>query len=102
MTQLRWLVLLAVGMVGIMDAPAQDKAEPPGEKPLLTMHGRNSKITKRKLLRITTPEEWRALWMEHKTGSAKREVVPKGLEHAELDFGKVMVLAVFEGQAGCC
>jgi hypothetical protein len=97
------VMLGAVGvMVGVSDGRSDEKADPSGAKPLLTLHGRNSKIVKAKLLRITTAEGWRALWMEHKTGSAKPTDVPKDLEYAELDFDRVMVIAVFEGEGINC
>jgi hypothetical protein len=55
-----------------------------------------------RLVRITTAEDWRALWMEHKTGSAEPADVPKDLEHADLDFEKVMAIAVFQGESSNC
>ena len=74
----------------------------PDNKPLLTLYGRNSKITERKVLRVTSEQEWKALWMEHKTGSPDPKAPPGDLEYANLDFGKVMALAVFEGEASNC
>jgi hypothetical protein len=71
-------------------------------KPLLTLYGRNSKITEMKVLRVTSEKEWKALWLEHKTGSPDPTVAPGDLEYAELDFGKVMAIAVFEGEASNC
>jgi hypothetical protein len=40
--------------------------------------------------------------MEQKTGSRDPKVPPADLEYAELDFGKVMAIAVFEGEAVNC
>src|SRR5262249_28675139 len=74
----------------------------PDNKPLLTLYGRNSKITERKVIRVTSEQELKALWMEHKTGTPDPKVHPGDLEYAELDFGKVMVIAVFEGEATNC
>ena len=100
------LMTVMIGTVaisaGFVEGRPQEKAGPPASKPVLTMYGRNSKITKRKLLRITTAEDWRSLWMEHKTGSPKPKDVPGDLEYAELDFKKVMAIAVFEGEGVNC
>jgi len=97
---------MILGVVAVIlpapEAWAQPIADMPVAKPLLTMHGRNSKITKRKLLRITTAEDWWALWAEHKTGSPKPKDLPGNLDFAELDFEKVMAIAVFEGQGNNC
>jgi RNA polymerase sigma factor (sigma-70 family) len=84
------------------DSADDDIDLPSGVKPLLTLHGRNSKIKEPKLLRITTADEWQSLWMEHKTGSAKPKEVPDDLECTELDFDKVMAIAVFEGDGHNC
>ena len=74
------------------------KAEAAGAKPLIALHGRNSKIKKPKVVRITTAEDWQALWMEHKTGSAKPTDIPGDLEYADLDFKKVMAIGMFQGE----
>jgi hypothetical protein len=96
-------MLGAVGMlVGVSEGRSDEKADASGAKPLVALHGRNSKIKKPKLVRIITAEDWRALWMEHKTGSAKPMDVPEDLEHADLDFKKVMAIAVFEGEGINC
>jgi hypothetical protein len=100
-------ILVAVfGLIGLViegaEARSDDNLATSGAKPLITLHGRNSKIRKLKLLRITTAEDWRALWMEHKTGSAKPGDVPGDLEYVELDFGQVMAVAVFEGEGINC
>ena len=104
MTRFRFLVLLLVGvvLVGVSEGRSDDKADVTGTKPLITLHGRNSKIKKPKLVRITTAEAWRALWLEHQTGSAMPADVPGDLESADLDFEKVMVIAVFEGEGSNC
>jgi hypothetical protein len=89
-------------VLGCLFSTALCPAAGPDNKPLLTLYGRNSKITARKVLRITSEKEWQALWMEHKTGSPNPKAPPGDLEYAELDFGKVMALAVFEGEAVNC
>ena len=89
-------------LLGCLFSAALCLAAGPENKPLLTLYGRNSKITETKVLRVTSEKEWKALWMKHKTGSPDPKVVPGDLEYAELDFGKVMVIAVFEGEASNC
>jgi hypothetical protein len=71
-------------------------------KPLMSLYGRNSKITKEKLLRVTSTKEWKSLWLEHKTGRPDPKELPRDLEHVELDFEEVMVLAIFEGESSNC
>ena len=104
MYRFRFLVLLLGGVVivGVSEGRSDDKADAFSTKPLITLHGRKSKIKKPKLVRITTAEDWRALWLEHQTGSAKPADVPEDLESADLDFEKVMVIAVFEGEGINC
>lgn len=97
---LRMMFCTALVMSEVPAAWSQEKAEAQGDKPLLTMYGRNSKITKPRFLRITSADDWRALWLEHKTGSAKPDDLPGDLEYAELDFEKVMAIALFQGE-GC-
>jgi hypothetical protein len=100
MSRISWLSIL-IGAFGVMAVPGiarSEERDPLAMKPLLTLYGRNSKITKHKLLRITSADEWQSLWLEHKTGSAKRANVPWDLDVAELDFEKVMVVAVFVGE----
>jgi hypothetical protein len=104
MARLRLPVVLLGTIAVLVSAPVgypEEKVEV-GTKPLFAMHGRNSKITKQKLLRITKAEEWQALWMEHKIGSAKPKDVPGDFEYSNLDYDKVMVIAVFEGEGINC
>lgn len=104
MIRFRSLVVLVGTLAVTLSVPAGYSEEKTDAKvkPLLTMYGRNSKIVKRKLLRITNAEDWLALWIEHKTGSPKPADVPRDLEYIELDFEKVMVVAVFEGIGAYC
>jgi hypothetical protein len=71
---------------------ADDKAGPIGVKPLMTLYGSDSKITKSKTLRVTTTKEWDALWNEHR-GDSKTDRFS-----LDLDFEKVMVIAIFGGE----
>jgi hypothetical protein len=89
-------------VVGCLLSAATCLAAGQDNKPLLTLYGRNSKITAMKVLRVTSEKEWKALWMEHKTGSPDPKILPGDLEYAELDFGKGMAIAVFEGEASNC
>jgi hypothetical protein len=66
----------------------------------MMMHGRHSKITDQRILRITSKEEWEALWLEHRTGS-KDGRAPTGFEYVDLDFERFMVLAVFWPRDNC-
>jgi hypothetical protein len=66
-------------------------------KPLMTIYGMHSKITKQRVARITLAEDWRALWSEH-VGPAKRLAGGDDVEHIEPDFDRVMAIAVFMGK----
>jgi len=70
-------------------------------KPLVTLDGEHSRITKQKLLRITSAKEWEALWKEH-IGSPKSKKRVAGLDTVQLDFSKVMAVAIFDGSAFAC
>ena len=99
MTRLPWIITLVFGcLFSATTCLAADN----DNKPLLTLYGRNSKITEAKLLRVTSEKEWNALWMEHKTGDRDPKTLSGDLEYVELDFGNVMAIAVFEGEAVNC
>jgi hypothetical protein len=98
------LAFLGCQVVGL--SPSQsDSAQnesPPREhverqiEPLMALWGIHSKITDSKVLRITSTDEWRALWTEHMTGTVTQSG-PKLVEDGfKLDFGQVMVIAVFD------
>jgi RNA polymerase sigma-70 factor (ECF subfamily) len=77
-------------------APTPD--EKPPVKPIVALHGEHSKIVKEKLLRITTADDWAALWIEHNYGAEFLEKADRSAEQSvELSFDKVMAIAVFEG-----
>jgi hypothetical protein len=104
---LRYLFLVVmlgtVGMLlGVPYGRSDEKVDASSVKPLITLYGRNSRIKERKLVRITTAEDWRALWREHKAGSTKPMDVPGDMEYAELDFENIMAIAVFEGSGINC
>jgi hypothetical protein len=64
-------------------------------RPVVSMHGRTSKITDRRILRITREEEWKALWFEHKYGVTDSKDIPDDFEFVDADFDKHMVIAIF-------
>jgi hypothetical protein len=88
------VVLLAGDQLGT----CADSSTETAVKPLISWHGQFTSFGKRISLRITSDQEWRALWLEHKTGSRKPQ--PKedeDLDCPELDFSKVMVIALIGG-----
>jgi hypothetical protein len=86
------------GLLCVCTTDAEDKPKSASIKPLMTMYGRNSKITKEKVLRVLSAKEWKDLWIEHKLGFANPKDVPRDFEFVEFDFDKIMVIAVFGGQ----
>jgi hypothetical protein len=98
----RWAVgALVAGLLCVSVVSPEENA-PGSVRPLMTLHGRSSKITTQRVLRVTTEAEWEALWAEHKLGSPAPKTLPRDFEHAELDFARVMVIAVFEGEGVGC
>lgn len=91
-----------LSLIFVPGVNSEERVTPPAAKPLMTLYGRNSKIAKEKLVRITSEKEWYSLWLEHKIGSSTPKAVPGDLEFAELDFRQVMVVAVFEGKSVNC
>ena len=83
---------LIVVLLRVAGGMADDKAGPADVKPLMTLYGSDSKITKRKTLRVTTAKESDVLWNEH-CGDSKI-----GSFNIDLDFEKVMVIAIFGGE----
>jgi hypothetical protein len=75
----------------------ETKAEGKEMKPLLVMKGGKSKIEEASCQRITSSDDWKKLWAQHKTGSPDQKNLPDDLECVELDFDRFMVVAVFDG-----
>ncbi len=96
------MLFMACLVIDVSEGRSEDKPAPAGTKPLLSMHGRFSKIKSPKVLRITNAEDWRALWLEHKTGSSKLEEMPVDLEYMDLVFEKLMAIVIFKGQGSNC
>ena len=59
------LVLVAATQLSAQERPKSERT------PIATLAGSKSKIVKQKVVRILSNDEWKALWREHKTGSAK-------------------------------
>jgi hypothetical protein len=86
------LLALACALVGALETGSQPPAGPNSVKPLTSLYGRYSKITKPKELRILSEEEWQALWQEHH-GEGR---------NLDFDFNRVMVIALFQGNGSLC
>jgi hypothetical protein len=86
---------VAVAVLNVLEVNSAPEIKRTAIKPLLTMHGGHSKITKQRILRITSKEEWEALWLEHRTGNKDRRDTPTGFDYVDVDFERFMVIAVF-------
>ena len=93
-----FFLTLGVGLFLAWPAGSEEKAAQKAGKPLLTMYGTGSKVLKAKMVRVTSEKEWQALWAEHKTGPAKANKLTDEHGIVELDFKKVMVVAIFGGK----
>lgn len=91
--------VLALGL-GSFPSPAADPDRGTAPKPLLSLHGRKCKVAKGSYRRIESPDAWKALWLEHQTGSAKPDPIPEEVVTGEVDSTRCMVIAVFEGKEG--
>jgi hypothetical protein len=100
------LVFLVVVAVSSLVSPwlssTQGEEKEKVVKPLLALDGRESKNIKAGYHRIESPEAWNALWLRHNTGTEKPEKVPVTMPKAEVDFGRCMVVAVFDGKRNNC
>ena len=83
------LLVLIVESLTAQATIAQEPTNNATVKPLMTLYGQHSKITKPKKVRITSDREWKALWSEHQLDQSRTR--------AELDFSRVMVIAIFQG-----
>lgn len=81
--------------------------QPPNEtdKPIVSWSGANSKIKTRQVLRISTDEQWIALWLQHtgKHGDATSyDAWSNKAEIPTIDFSRNMVIAIFDGSGVNC
>jgi hypothetical protein len=88
-------------------SPAAGRVLPTDDKeklvqPLFSLGGRESKNAKAGYHRIESPEAWKALWLRHNTGTEKPDKVPVTIPRPEVDFGRCMVVAVFQGEGDNC
>ncbi len=100
----RQLALIAIvvipGIVVSLRTLAQEPKADSALKPLVTHHGRLSKVVEPRIVRITNDREWQALWREHNVGKSKD--APDEYARMEFDFDRVMVIAVFQGEGILC
>ena len=93
-TALLALPLAAIAVAAL--APAPSKTNPLA--PFVSFIGPTSAVETREITRITTQDDWSALWQRH-TGKAEatvnlgRPIIP------EIDFSRCTVLAVFHGKS---
>jgi hypothetical protein len=96
-----YVIAILTIISGFIFAPSAVPQERNGKvavKPLVTLHGENSKIAEPKFVRITSEKDWKALWYEHKYGSPDSQHLD--YTDIEIDFEKMMVVAVFGGKVG--
>jgi hypothetical protein len=67
-------------------------------RPLVVVDGDDSKVTRGALVCVSTDKEWNETWAEH-VGIKVEHVLEKRLE---VDFSRVMVVAVFLGDSVNC
>lgn len=70
----------------------------PTEKPLVSLQGSSSAVTRGRVEVITDPNRWEVVWKEHKGRTLERtahgfDVIP------QVDFQRCMVFAAFTGTA---
>src|SRR5260221_649111 len=94
------LFVLTCGVSVTWTAPAQERKADSALKPLVTLYGRQSMVTKPRIVRITSDREWQALWREHQLGQLKEATGE--YEKIEFDFNRLMVIAVFQGEGILC
>jgi|GEM_PF-6323601 len=64
--------------------------------PVLQWSGYDSKIADRRYLLVTTPDQWKALWIEH-TGITPTFAPPERHTIPIIDFTRFCVVAAFDG-----
>jgi hypothetical protein len=96
--------LAGVLMVALLAAAPVPPTETSLLKPLVTISGANSHVTTARCVRITTHEEWAALWLEH-VGLPPKSKYDLYFNKAGLpvvDFEHCIVVAVFLGATNNC
>jgi hypothetical protein len=82
----------------------QPAAAPSVLVPLVTLSGAQSHVSEERCVRITTQEEWAALWLEHLGHPAKPkyDIYFNKAGLPVVDFEHCMVVAVFGGEGSNC
>jgi len=96
MTTRTILLAALLGLAPVRPGPAGETAT---LRPLVTIAGANSQITTERCLRVTTQEQWAALWLEH-LGQPPQPKYNLDFNKDGLpvvDFEQCMVVAVFDG-----
>ncbi len=93
-------MLALLVLVGIQSAicTGDDKKPTSTLQPIMSFSGGRSKIATARLLKLTNEKDWQLIWNEHKTGQPRPQKPIEDGELLELDFKKVMAIAVFGGK----
>jgi hypothetical protein len=82
-------------------ALADDKDAP--VKPLISLSGRKSGVTKHGYHRLESAKAWDPLWLRHQTGKSEPgNNRPEVFQFGTVDFTRCMVIAVFQGEGINC
>lgn len=98
MSHQRFVLILAISLAKLTTSSFSQTDKTENRTPLVTLAGSKSKIVKRKVVRIHSGDEWKALWREHRTGSAKMNQDFEESESTEFNFRDVMLIAIFDGE----
>ena len=95
---------VGVVLVALLAAAPAPPAGTSVLQPMVTISGANSHVTTKRCLRITTQEEWAALWLEHvgQPPKAKYDLYYNEAGLPLVDFERCMVVAVFDGATHNC
>lgn len=96
--------ILAAAVLCLAPAGPQPAGQPATLRPLVTIAGSGSQVATERCLRITTQEEWAAVWLEHlgQPPKPKYDVYFNKAGLPVVDFEHCMVVAVFLGATNNC
>jgi len=96
------VLLLPIAALAATSFVLQARGDPPAssQPALVALAGAHSRIDAREIVRVTDPDAWTALWLRHRGADPSRySAYYNEAEVPAIDFGRCMVLAVFQGSS---
>ena len=88
---------LILSLLGILCSCAAQAAEEQSMSPYVVLSGSESGVTKNEFLRVTSSEQWEAVWKRHRTGISDPLDQLGADQIPAVDFQRCMVTVIFVG-----